>query len=108
MSLWFDVFFLGFFKFKDNAVAAVYNKDIKSGLSISFDSKNLPFLTSWKMMGERDYVLGLEPGNAYPGPRSEKRKDGTLVMLKPNEKLHYKFSVDLFDKERKFNNLKGE
>ena len=33
------------------------------GLSISFDATELDGFVEWKMMGVRDYVLGLECGN---------------------------------------------
>jgi len=37
------------------------------------------------MMGERDYVLGVEPGNAYPDGRDVMRARGMLEMLKKGE-----------------------
>ena len=58
-------------------------------LSISANPKLLDAFVEWKMMGVRDYVLGLEFGNAYPDGRAEMRKRGILKFLKPNEKFHY-------------------
>ena len=95
-----------FMTFKDKAIASIFNKDINLGLAISYDSNNLKCLTEWKMMGVRDYVLGLEPGNCYPGPRSDKRKDGSLITLKPNEKITYRIDVDCFDDNSIFESLK--
>lgn len=77
---------------------SLYNKKINSGIEIIYDNKNLPYFTEWKMMGVRDYVLGLEPGNTYPGLRSEKRRNKTLIELKPNESLNYKFKINVFSK----------
>jgi hypothetical protein len=47
------------------------------------------------MMGKRDYVLGLEPGNCTPDGRDVMRKNGTLKFLAPDEsattELTFKF-----------------
>ena len=42
------------------------------------------------MMGEYDYVLGLEPGNCYPDGRNVMREKGMLEFLEPQEeKVHH-------------------
>ena len=46
-------------------------------------------------MGVRDYVLGLEFGNAYPDGRDQMRKQGMLKFLEPNEKLTYRLRVEV-------------
>ena len=69
---------------------SIYNPDIKKGLKMSYDSKEMQFFTQWKMMGEYEYVLGLEPGNCNPDGRDVMRKNGTLEFLKPGEeKVHH-------------------
>ena len=93
------------FENKD-AFAALYNKDINMGVKISFDSTNLKYFTEWKMMGERDYVLGLEPGNAHPDGRSKMREENALTILQPNESVTYEVTVDMIDSVRTFNSLK--
>ena len=55
--------------------------DIEQGLEITFDADSLKFFTQWKMMGERDYVLGLEPGNCTPDGRNVLRENNTLKFL---------------------------
>lgn len=72
---------------------SITNPDIKKGLTISYDAKELPCFTEWKMMGEYEYVLGLEPGNCYPDGRDVMREKGMLKILKPDEavKNHIKF-----------------
>lgn len=87
-----------FHSFKKEAYASIYNKDIKTGLKISFDKNNLKYFTEWKMMGERDYVLGLEPGNCHPDGRDVMRKEGKLTILKPEESVVYKVKVEIFNK----------
>lgn len=66
------------------AKAGIFNPDIKKGLIISYDKKSLPCFVEWKMMGKRDYVLGLEPANCTPDGRDVMRKNGTLKFLEPN------------------------
>ena len=42
------------------------------------------------MRGERDYVLGLEPGNCLPDGRDVMREKGLLEFIDPgNEKTHH-------------------
>lgn len=68
---------------------SIYNPDINKGLKIKFDTKELPYFTEWKMMGEYEYVLGLEPGNCYPDGRNVMREKNMLEFLEPNtEKIH--------------------
>lgn len=69
----------------ENGYAEIYNPDIDTKLSLSYDIKELPFFTEWKMMGKGEYVLGLEPGNCHPDGRDVMRKQGKLQFLKPNE-----------------------
>ena len=95
--------------FKENGLAAIYNRDIKQGLCIEFDANNLRYFTEWKMMGKRDYVLGLEPGNCHPDGRDKMREEGKLTILKPEEKVKYKVKVSMINNLSKFNNLqKGQ
>ncbi len=69
---------------------SAYNPDIKKRVAITFDTKELPCFTEWKMMGEHDYVLGLEPGNCLPDGRDVMREKGILEFLQPGgEKVHH-------------------
>ena len=78
--------------------ASIYNPDIRKGLVISFDPKTLDHFTQWKMMGYRDYVLGLEPGNCTPDGRDVMRREGKLKFLKPGESIAYEVTIDLYEK----------
>lgn len=84
--------------FNDKGIATAYSPNIKKGITISFDANTLPFLTEWKMMGVRDYVLGIEPGNCYPDGRSKVREDGNLEFINPNESKIKGFEVIIFEK----------
>ncbi len=69
------------------ACAALINRELAGGLGVQirFDPKALPYLTQWKMMGQGDYVLGIEPGNVPVMNRAVLREKGLLPMLKPGE-----------------------
>ena len=65
------------------------------GLEISFDAKELDGFVEWKMMGIRDYVLGLECGNCYPDGRDVMRKTGMLKCLEPGMRKAYHVAVEI-------------
>lgn len=86
------------------AHAGIYNGDIGKGLVMCYDKSTLPCFTEWKMMGKREYVLGLEPGNCTPDGRDVLRKNGTLKFLQPEEScttsIIFNFVADKNDFER--------
>lgn len=86
-------------QFEKEGRAAIYNPEIGQGLVITFDAQNLPFFTEWKMMGQRDYVLGLEPGNCHPDGRAKMRQDGRLTILAPGEQVRYQVKVRMLEDE---------
>lgn len=85
--------------FDKEGIAAIYNPEIGQGLEIRFDGEKLPCFTQWKMMGNRDYVLGLEPGNCYPDGRDQVRREGRLTYLRPDEEVSYGVQVRMITEE---------
>lgn len=79
--------------------ASIYQPKLETGLEITFDVKDLDAFVEWKMMGVRDYVLGLECGNCYPDGRDVMRKMGMLKFLQPGEKKEYHVKVRLLENE---------
>ena len=79
--------------------ALIYQPKLQLGLEITFDTKELDAFVEWKMMGVRDYVLGLECGNCYPNGRDVMRKINMLKFLQPSEKKEYHVKVRLLEKE---------
>ena len=73
---------------------SIFNPDINKKVTISYDAKELPFFTEWKMMGEYEYVLGLEPGNCTPDGRDVMRKSGLLEFLKPDETKNHNIKFE--------------
>jgi len=86
------------------ATVGIYNEDIAKGVILNYKKDTLPCFTEWKMMGKRDYVLGLEPGNCTPDGRDVLRKKGTLKFLQPEQSctttVEFKFinNIEAFEK----------
>ncbi len=72
-------------KFSEKAEVSIYNPQIKKGMKMTFDTNELMYFTQWKMLGEYDYVMGLEPGNCTPDGRDVMREKGMLEFIKPGE-----------------------
>ena len=75
--------------------AEIYQPKLDIRLSIDFDAVELDGFVEWKMMGIRDYVLGLECGNCYPDGRDIMRKTGMLKFLEPGESKTYSVKISL-------------
>ena len=80
----------------------IYNPDIEKGAIISFDKKTLDKFTQWKMMGEYEYVLGLEPGNCTTDGRDGMRKEGKLRFIEPDEEYVTNLSFNFVCDKEKF------
>lgn len=76
--------------------ASIYQPKLGMGLSVGFDAEELDGFVEWKMMGVRDYVLGLECGNCYPDGRDVMRRMGMLKFLQPGESKQYVVKVSLW------------
>lgn len=75
-----------FFDFEDDDILVkIENDKLQSckGIYMKYDKKQLPGFTIWKMMGEGDYVLGMEPGIVIPTGR-EKALQRNLGIALPS------------------------
>lgn len=79
----------------EKGTARIFNPDIEKGLSISFDTKSLDYFVQWKMLGIKDYVLGLEPANCHPDGRDVMRRENMLKFIEPGQKITYKMQMDM-------------
>lgn len=87
---------------EQTACAGIYNPEIQKGLTMCFDSSALDCFTEWKMMGEHEYVLGLEPGNCTPDGRAVLRKEGRLKTLQPGQQYHTGITLSFLSDEGVF------
>ncbi len=79
------------------AMASIVQPKLGCGLKIEYDAKELDCFTQWKMMGVRDYALGLECGNCYPDGRDVMRRKGLLKFLGPGEKQVYQVKISMLE-----------
>ena len=88
-----------YFHFFDEkrACAAVENEKLNIRAKVEFDVGALRQLTQWKMMGVRDYVMGLEPGTNDPDGRASNRERGLLRFLEPGESIELGFEFTAED-----------
>ncbi len=79
----------------DWSFAAIFNEVENLGIAVEFNAKELGYLTEWRMLGTREYVVGLEPGNGFPLSRVRQREVGNLKMIEPGEEMtfHLRFNV---------------
>ena len=71
---------------------ALVNETNKIGVYMKYPKKEFPYFIQWKMMGQGEYVVGIEPGN-ITGNRAAMRADGTLEFIKPGAERT--FSIEL-------------
>lgn len=95
-------------KIKNRAHVYTFNKKLNIGLELSFDTKDLPCFTEWKMMGIRDYVLGIEPGTNYPDGRAAARKENVLSFLAPGEEKKFRVEIEMFEGYETYQKLTKE
>ena len=66
------------------------------GLYVIYDKQQFPRYIEWRMMGEGQYAVGIEPCTNGFG-RDEVRRAGELIMLQPGEKRVYDLEVGVLD-----------
>lgn len=62
-------------------------------MEMEFPLAVLDHLVEWKMMGEREYVLGLEPGNCFASGREESFARDDVDTLDPGETRTFDVSL---------------
>lgn len=80
-------------------VAMLQNAAGDQAVSMTYSTKELPYLTLWKNTTavEEGYVTGLEPGTNFPFNRSVERKAGRLAKLKPGETRTFTVAYGVHD-----------
>ena len=76
---------------------SLYNPRLQKGISVKYDATPLDYFIQWKMPGEGDYVLGLEPANCNGEGRKKAREDNILKFIEPQSEVKYHFIVTLSD-----------
>ncbi len=71
------------------------NPDCGLKLEVAYRKIELPFFTQWKMMGQQEYVMGLEPANCHPDGQSVEQQNGTLKTLQPDETIEHFLKISV-------------
>ncbi len=66
------------------------------GVTVSYKKSELPHLTQWKMMGQGEYVCGIEPANCKVLGRAAEREAGRLQTIAPGEVRTFSVSITAF------------
>lgn len=82
---------------KGYATALLVNNKIQLGLFVQFRQKELDRFIQWKMVGEKEYVLGLEPANCQVSGRAKERERGSLQHLEPGERRDFLVHIGILD-----------
>ncbi|MGN1081516.1 MAG: aldose 1-epimerase family protein [Acutalibacteraceae bacterium] len=80
-----------------NTYAAIYNPKLGVGVKLGFSKKEFPRFTEWKQMGERDYVLGLEPSNCTVEGRIKAKELGELEFIESGETRRFGVDITVLD-----------
>lgn len=82
---------------KSRFAACLYNEEMDYGVSLSWNPSQMPHICQWKMCGEGDYAVGIEPCNAPTSGRVELREAGILPYLQPGETKHVDITIDILE-----------
>jgi hypothetical protein len=73
------------------------NDALDLGVELCYKKEQLPFLNEWKMLNEKEYVVGLEPCTALPQGYARAKASGSLVTLMPGESRAYEITYKVLD-----------
>jgi Domain of unknown function (DUF4432) len=73
----------------------LHSADKSRGVSVSYNSRELAYLTLWKNEAPlaNGYVTGIEPATSLPNPRPFEREAGRVPKLRPGE--NYRSSITI-------------
>ena len=77
--------------------ALLKNASGTRGISMSFNTRQLPCFTVWKNTASvaDGYVTGLEPGTNFPNPRSYEKAQQRVVVLEPGESRSFDVRIEV-------------
>jgi hypothetical protein len=74
-----------------------FNNGQGFGFYATFNQKQLPVFTEWKMMDAGTYVVGMEPANCHVEGRAKERQRGTLQFIEPGEVRESKVEIGVLE-----------
>jgi hypothetical protein len=88
--------------------AAIANRALGHGAYVRYRKDQLPNFTQWKMMGQGNYVVGMEPANCLVMGRAGERARGTLQFLEPGERRDYELEIGALASREEIDSLAAE
>jgi hypothetical protein len=79
------------------ARAFLFNPALNYGLELRWLAETMPVLTQWKMMGQNEYVCGLEPATHAMGPREMLAQKGLPHILPPGASIDFEIQLSVID-----------
>jgi hypothetical protein len=79
---------------------ALINRRLGHGgiaLRLRYRASELPCFTEWKMLGDREYTLGLEPGTCLPMGRSAERAAGRVIEMEVGQQVSAGFEIEVVE-----------
>jgi len=77
------------------ATITMHNRALNFGVKITYDKEVFPHLTQWKMMGQGEYVCGIEPANCRVYGRAAEREAGRLQHIAPGEVREFWTTIEV-------------
>ncbi len=78
------------------------------GVYLRYRQAELPRFIQWKMVGEGDYVTGLEPANCGVEGRDRDRAAGTLQFLEPGEQREYLLEIGVLASNQEIDDMAAQ
>ncbi len=75
---------------------AIVNPRLNLGVAVSYEKRVLPRYIEWRMMGEGQYAVGIEPCTNGFG-RDAVKSSGEMIVLQPGEQRTYRIEVSVLD-----------
>jgi hypothetical protein len=87
---------------------AIANPALGHGVYIRYPKAQMPEFIEWKMMGIRNYVVGMEPANCSVLGRAAERHRGTLQFLEPGERREYHLEIGVLESKEAIQRFEQE
>lgn len=89
----------------DETYACLFNEKLNIGAYVKYNKEQFPYLNEWKMLGEGEYVVGLEPGTWVPEGRAAAREKGALEFIQPGETRTFEYEIGVIEDKKELEDI---
>lgn len=86
---------------------AIVNRALNFGAYQIYDQRQLPHPFIWRMLGEQNYVVALEPSTNRVAGRLDARERGELIMLDADESRDYTLELGILPDAAAIEQMEG-